>query len=360
MQIAKKFKQLFCILIAGSLVLLGACGSPEPSKERTNSYINPVFAPVFADPCIIRGDDGFFYAYATEDFGCYNEQDKIACIPIIKSQDLVKWEYVGDVFPEKPDWGMTTAGAWAPDIVKIGDKYNLYYSLSIWNDPNPAICVATADHPAGPWEDQGKIFDSLSVGVNNSIDSFTFEYEGGVYMIWGSFRGLYMIELTSDGLAVKDIASKALIGGTEDSSSFEAPYMIEREGYYYLFLSLGHCCLGIDSTYYVNVVRSKSPFGPWVDREGRTILNKQTLGELVVKGGIDVTGPGHNSVIRDDDGEYWMVYHGYEVKYTLGTYGSSPRRSLFIDKLLWDDDGFPYINEKVPSYQTIEAPKIKR
>ena len=266
------------------------------------------------------------------------------------------------MFPEdKPTWGSLSAGVWAPDIVKIGNTYNLYYSLSVWDDPNPGIGVATASHPAGPWTDRGMVLTSENSNVRNSIDSFTFEYGGKVYMIWGSFHGLYLAELTPDGLSVKGNASdRVLLGGTEGSSSFEGAYMIEREGTYYLFLSLGHCCLGIDSTYYVNVVRSDSPFGPWVDREGRTILDKQTLGELVVKGGADVTGPGHNAVVKDDDGEYWIVYHGYEVKYALGAYGSSPRRSLFIDKLLWDEDGFPYVEGKVPSYRKIDVPKINR
>ncbi len=350
-------KRFLTVTLAAAMALmLAGCNSPQGA-----TYTNPVFDPVFADPCIIRGDDGYFYAYATEDYGCFGEEDRVACIPIIRSPDMVQWEYVGDVFSEenKPNWGELTAGAWAPDIIKIGDKYNLYYSLSVWNDKNPGIGVAVADHPAGPWTDKGMVLNTATSGVKNSIDSFTFEYEGGVYMIWGSFYGIYMVELTSDGLQVKDMAKKTLIGGTEGSCAFEGSYMIERDGTYYLFLSLGHCCQGIDSTYYVNVVKSSSPFGPWVDRAGRTLLDKKTLGELVVKGGTEVTGPGHNAVIKDDAGDYWIVYHGYEVKYTLGYYGSSPRRSLFVDKLLWDDDGFPYVDGNAASYTKIDAPVIR-
>ncbi|MCK7488058.1 MAG: hypothetical protein MZU97_23140 [Bacillus subtilis] len=55
--------------------------------------------------------------------------------------------------------------------------------------------------------DHGKLFDSNSIGVNNSIDSTVFVVDDRVYMIWGSFRGLYGVELTADGLALKDGAN---------------------------------------------------------------------------------------------------------------------------------------------------------
>ena len=44
--------------------------------------------------------------------------------------------------------------------MQIGDKLLLYYSLSVWDDPNPGIGVASADHPEGPWTDHGKLFTS--------------------------------------------------------------------------------------------------------------------------------------------------------------------------------------------------------
>ena len=356
----KLFKQA-CLLTA-LLTTTAFCACAPSDGENPAEYANPVFSPVFADPCIIRGDDGTFYAYATEDYGNFGGEDRIGYLPILKSDDLVGWEYVGDVFSAetKPEWGHAKSGTWAPDIVKIGDVYNLYYSLSIWNDGNPGIGVCTSASPAGPWQDRGMILSSETSGVRNSIDSFTFLYEDSVYMVWGSFHGLYMIELASDGLSVKEQAEPVLVGGMADSSDFEAAYMIEKDGYYYLFLSLGHCCQGIQSSYYVNVVRSRSPLGPWEDRKGNRLLSRGTVGELVVKGSEDVMGPGHNCAIRDDNGDWWLVYHGYETKYVLGNYGSSPRRSLFIDKLLWDEDGFPHLDGYRASYSQTSAPYIAK
>ncbi len=365
----KKIKVLL-IMFNLSIILLGC----ETESERTNDtttvttedeqgpkmYRNPVYEPVMADPGIIRGDDQYFYAYGTEDYGEWGGEARVSYIPILRSLDLVEWEYVDDAFTKdtKPDWGKYNSGLWAPDIIKIGDTYNLYYSYSVWDDDNPGIGVATASHPAGPFEDQGMVLNTETTGVYNSIDQFVYVYEEKVYMMWGSFYGIYVTELTADGLRVKDNNSKELVGGFERSSAFEAPYIIEHNDFFYLFISLGHCCLALDSTYYVNVLRSESPLGPFIDSEGKQLLNQETLGELVVKSNAGIAGPGHNSVIKDDAGDFWMVYHGYNTDYILGSYGSSPRRSLIIDKLIWTEDGWPYIEGYGASYTEKEAPYI--
>ena len=48
-----------------------------------------------------------------------------------------------------------------------------------------------------------KLFTSLEIGVNNSIDAMVYQEDGRVYMLWGSFRGNYIVELTEDGLGLK-------------------------------------------------------------------------------------------------------------------------------------------------------------
>lgn len=89
-----------------------------------DTYTNPVINTSLPDPSVIRADDGYFYLYATED---------IRNLPIYRSRDLVDWQFVGTAFtPEtRPQWNKD-GGIWAPDINKIGDKYVLYYSKSVW------------------------------------------------------------------------------------------------------------------------------------------------------------------------------------------------------------------------------------
>lgn len=169
----------------------------EPSK----TYKNPVVNYSLPDPTVIEAEDGYFYLYATED---------IRNLPIHRSKDLVNWESVGTAFTTETRPTFEPKGnLWAPDINKIGDKYVLYYSMSRWGGEwTCGIGVATADCPAGPFKDHGMMFRSNEIGVQNSIDPFYIEDNGRKYLFWGSFRGIYGVELKEDGLAVKLGAEK--------------------------------------------------------------------------------------------------------------------------------------------------------
>lgn len=333
-----------------------------------NFYNNPVWEPILADPTIIR-HEGTYYAYGTQDDGVWGNEYGLKYIPIIQSDDLVTWSYIGSVFTgvTRPSWGTLNAGLWAPDIVKVGDKFLLYYSLSAWGDPNPGIGVASADHPAGPWTDNGKLFNSSEIGVNNSIDPNVFYGEDGkLYLVWGSFRGIYGLELTDNGLSIQGglesgVQNKIHIAGTPTSSAFstttyEGAYVTYRNGYYYMFLSTGSCCNGLNSTYNVRVGRSTSPLGEYVDHLGRT-MKQASVGFQVVTKSTYFVGVGHNAITTDDAGDDWIIYHGFDISQP-SYIGNSNRRSLFIDRLLWNDEGWPYVKDLMTSDGTEIKPVI--
>ena len=166
------------------------------AQGPVKNYQNPVVNYSLPDPSVIKGEDGYYYLYATED---------IRNLPIHRSKDLVEWEYVGTAFTKgtRPDFE-PKGGLWAPDINQIGDKYVLYYSMSVWGGEwTCGIGCATADKPEGPFTDHGKMFRSNEINVQNSIDPFYIEDGGKKYLFWGSFRGIYGIELSDDGLSIK-------------------------------------------------------------------------------------------------------------------------------------------------------------
>ena len=369
---------LLCFVVTGCTVVSSSL-SEEPSSslsEGSNSssevivplmYTNPVWEPILADPSIIR-HEGTFYAYGTQDYGEWGEDVYgVRYTPILQSDDLIHWTYAGQVFTagKRPLWGTFNAGLWAPDIVKIGETFLLYYSLSTWGDPDPGIGVATASHPLGPWTDQGKVLRSLEIGVNNSIDPAVFVSDDRVYMIWGSFRGLYGVELTADGLAVLDGAqassTKTLIAGFDTSTSwngttYEAPFIYRKDQYFYMFVSSGSCCNGHSSSYNVRVARSTSPLGPYTDSNGLSMLGSYR-GHQVIVPSFYFGGPGHNSIIEDDEGQAWMIYHAFDTSEPPNL-GNSPRRSLMIDKLIWDENGWPSVAYLMPSRNAQPGPII--
>ncbi len=337
--------------------------TPTPQPEIVY-YTNPVFEPVFADPTAFRDDDGTYYAYGTGDYSEWDGEKRSALIPILSSPDLVHWTYEGDVFnaSNRPTWKPLSYGLWAPHIIKIGDMYNLYYSFAGWADNiNSAIGVAVAPSPVGPWIDRGCVISTQETGIQQAIDPFVFEYEGGVYMVCGSYYGMYYIELTSDGLRVKDGANAVQIGGKKDFSTYEGAWLTQRGDYWYLFTSHGNCCEGLDTNYYVQVARSKSPFGPFVGKDGKDMLDMTGknlgLGTNVIKNSANFVGCGHNAVVTDDNGDFWIIYHAYDMTKPGKIDGGVNRRALCIDKLYWDDD-WPHTLNNEAAYNETEAPYI--
>ncbi len=240
-------------------------------------------------------------------------------------------------------------GIWAPDIQRIGNKYVLYYSKSRWGGEwECGIGVATADSPAGPFTDHGKLFISNEIGVQNSIDPFYIEDNGKKYLFWGSFRGIYGIELTDNGLALRPGAPPRQIAGTMT----EATNIIKHEGYFYLVGSAGSCCEGERSTYRVVVARSKDLFGPYVDKEGKTAMENGF--SLVMQRSQDVIGPGHNAnFVTDDAGNHWMLYHGFDAK------APENGRLVYLDRITWDNEGWPRTATGQPSVSAA-APTINK
>lgn len=317
-------------ILAASLLL-----SASVCTFAGDTYTNPVINTSLPDPTVIRADDGYFYLYATED---------IRNLPIYRSRDLTDWQFVGTAFTDdtRPQWNKK-GNMWAPDINKIGDKYVLYYSKSEWGGEwTCGIGAATADRPEGPFTDHGPLFISSEIGVRNSIDQFYIEDNGHKYLFWGSFHGIYGIELSDDGLSVKPGAVKKQVSGT----FMEGTYIHKRGKYYYLFGSAGTCCEGARSTYRVTYGRSENLFGPYVDKKGQRLFDNHY--EVMLHGDDTFVGTGHNAeFVTDDLGQDWILYHGYKKA------EADDGRVVFLSRVDWKD-GWPEVAGSVPEKENVK------
>ena len=307
------------------------------------TYTNPVitFSSV-ADPTVIRTEEGF-YLYAT--------QTNSYWIPIYFSKDLVNWEFKRSAFRNatkpKPDVLPGGGAFWAPEIRYINGKYVLYFSWAKWGDGSISYtAVATSDSPVGDFLNAKPLLITDDFG-SNCIDQFYYEEDGKKYMFVGSFNGIYVTELTDDGLSVKRGADgKPVLKKQVCGRAFEGTNIYKKGKYYYLFASINNCCPnnGMDSKYKVVVGRSENLLGPYVDRKGKDMLDNSW--ELVLEGdGETFFGPGHNSIIIPDDaGTDWMIYHSY-VKEN----GAVGGRLGMLDRIVWSADGWPTIKKCVPS-----------
>ncbi len=255
------------------------------------------------------------------------------------SRDLSDFSFTGSVFAETPAWVVERFGAldslWAPDVSHFGGAYHLYYSASTFGRNRSCIGHATKldlDDQDEPWLDRGPVICSNvdSVGDDfNAIDpNVVVDTAGAAWLSFGSFwGGLKLIPLTATGeragSALHDIARGP-------GTAVEAPYIVYRAPYYYLFASFDACCRGVDSTYRVVVGRSTSVVGPYVDRTGLPML--QAGGTPVVSGSSRFRGPGHNAVLSTL-GRTFNVYHAYDA-------ANAGIPTLRVSELLWRD-GWP-------------------
>ena len=312
-----------------------------------NKYTNPVFDQNTPDPSVVQAPDGAFYAYGTGG----------TCR---KSYDLVNWEDMG-IALQRPTWNDSVRtekegkvhpmrfSLWALDVSRVGKKYLVHYASAYWgNETRTGLGVAEGTSPT-EFTDCGKMFCSTEIGVQNSIDPCYVKDKGKKYLIWGSFRRLYMGRLTKDGKRIKNPSHLTQVAGT----AFEGAMVYKRKGYYYLFASVGTCCEGAKSTYHTVVGRSKKLAGPYVDRQGGRMLDNHY--ETVIKGNDRWKGPGHNSeIITDKEGDTWLLYHAYDAL------DPEKGRVMLLDKLLWDEEGWPYVEGGTPSTTPQDAPVLSK
>src|SRR5690348_16878945 len=306
-----------------------------------NLLLNPVsqsFADTFADPTVIRGQDGFWYAYATSD-PLRSGEGSAHHIPISRSSDLTHWAYVGDAFPE-------TSGEnyWAPDVRYMDGRYVMYYAVfSPANDY--AIGAATASSPAGPWTRQpapvvaprpgggGGFLSTIDPAELTAADGSRWLYFGSYY------GGISVVPLAADGLSATGAPTMVAI-----DNKYEGSYEVRHDGFYYLFASSANCCAGPATGYSVSVGRSRSPLGPFVDAHGVSLMASQTGGTPVItQNGNRWIGTGHNGMVTDLSGQDYLVYHAIDRNepYLDAPYGIN-RRPMLIDRLDWID-GWPVV-----------------
>ena len=316
------------------------------SLQAQQKYTNPVFDQDTPDPTVVQAPDGTFYAYGTGG----------TCR---KSTDLVHWTDEG-VALERPTWNDSVRtdkngkqhpmrfSLWALDVSRVKkDRYLVYYASAFWgNETRTGLGVAEGTSPTH-FTDCGRMFRSTEIGVQNSIDPCYVEEGRRKYLVWGSFSGLYMGQLSKDGKQLKHPNELTQLAG----KAFEGAMIFKRGGYYYLFASVGTCCEGERSTYRTVVGRSRRLAGPYVDRQGGRMLDNHY--ETVIKGNDRWRGPGHNSeIITDKKGQTWLLYHAFDAQ------DPSKGRVLLLDRLLWDQDGWPSVAGGTPSTTPQDAPAL--
>src|SRR5688572_25491827 len=295
------------------------------------------------DPSVIRDSDGTFYVFGSH-------------LAAARSTDLMNWQYIANgLDATNPLWSTIPLegnqwtgipGSWAADVIKLKDgKYHFYYSFcgippaGQCTGPRSYLGTAVSDRIDGPYLDQGILLRSgmnaaeIAAGYGpagvtsydarimpNTIDPDVFhDAKGKLWMVYGSYSGgIFILEMDENTGMPKPGQGygKHLAGG--DHAQIEGPYMLysPESRYYYLFMSFGG--LAANDGYNIRVARSRNPTGPFLDAEGRDMVNARGDQANIAPFGVKLMGgfnfaselgdeeeargylsPGHNSAYYD-------------------------------------------------------------
>ncbi len=314
----------------------------RPDRAEMRKLMDKSISPqayFIHDPVMIKHSE-HYYVFSTNDG-----------IKISRSTDMKIFERIGRVFDQLPTWmpehirGINSL--WAPDISYRDGLYYLYYSASSFGSRNSLIGLTVnstldSSDPNYKWQDKGIIWESSDSKDYNAIDPafITDPQSGRHYLAFGSFwGGIKLIEVNKDGLAKdKDIEPVSL--AKRPGNALEAPFIIHRHDWYYLFVSFDLCCKGADSTYNIRVGRSKDIAGPYFDKNGTAMLEGGGTLVLAASETDRWKGPGHNAIFQEN-GQDFLIYHAYDANMT---YGPS---ALHIRQLNWDDENWPQTGNEI-------------
>lgn len=242
------------------------------------------------------------------------------------------WRREAPVLAARPGWWDEAVPAhkgldvWAPKAFSHAGRFWLLYSISTFGKNRSAIGLASCSGPdANDWRDEGLVVQSRPEDDFNAIDpDFMRDRDGRLWLAYGSFwKGIRLTEL--DSRSLRPLGEPRFIASRKPG--IEAPTLLRRGEWVYLFVSHDLCCRGVDSTYNIRMGRSREVTGPYLDRDGRPLL--EGGGTLVEGGGARWKGPGHQDVVGD-----FIVRHAYDAE-------DSGRPHLRLGRLSWSDDGWP-------------------
>jgi beta-xylosidase len=316
-----------------ALLLAATAAAAAPAEP---SFV-PVFRKNFPDPHIVE-HRGEFIAYAT---------NAGINLPMLASRDLVHWTEITrpdgqrlDGMPELSRWAKE-GSTWAPEVMKVGGKWLLYYTAAHGKRPVQCLGVAVADNPRGPFRD-GKAEPLVcQFDLGGTIDANPFrDSDGKLYLYYksdgnrvGRKTVIWGQKLADDGLSV--IGAPAHL--VEDDRKWEwklveAPTMVRSPAGHQLFFSAAF--FGWDpkerlSRYATGYATCAGPLGPCADAPENPILHSFSDRQAGC-----LSGPGHTSIFAAQ-GRHFVAFHAWAA--TRDCRKAQDERHLYVAPLFWKD-----------------------
>jgi beta-xylosidase len=313
--------------------------------RSARTQVEPVYAGYFADPFVWKAGNRYYAVGTGEEEASGRTARMQKVFPLLTSNDLCQWEYVGRAL-ERPDESLGM-NFWAPAVAVFNDRFYLYYSVG-HGDKGHQLRVATAGRPEGLYKDlEQPLIDPAKCSF--AIDPHPFQDNDGTWYLFfardfldeegGARAGTALVgarmksmtELADEPQIIlrarhdwqRFEKDRLMYGRRWDWHTLEGPCVWKHGGNYYCFYSGGRW---ENETYGVDYGVASAVMGPYLDagnERGPRVL-KTAARRLI--------GPGHNTIVRgpDDDTDF-IVYHAWDRGMT--------KRQMFISELRWTEEG---------------------
>lgn len=319
-----------------------------------------IFIKDRADPYVTKGSDGWYYFTAS--YPMYGENDPEGYDRIIlrRSESI---EGLADA-EEKVIWHEKESDTafrfiWAPEIHEIGGNWYVLFAASgksdnVWDIDCHIIKCSGNDPYNAPWVDIGK-FESCDEDTFSfrgfSLDMTHFECGGKHYLAWaqnGGNSNVYLSTIDPEKPWKTTLPAILLTKPEYDWERVripvnEGPAAMIHNGKIYLAFSASatgpEYCIGL---MYADVDSDLMNPESWTKLDKPLLTSADLIGEY---------GPGHNSFVKDENGDWVFVYHSRDEVCFSGKCGYSdgdslydPCRSARIRNVKWDENGLPILN----------------
>jgi GH43 family beta-xylosidase len=324
-------------------------------RSVTDNYYEP-FIEERADPFITSGGK---YYYFTASYPAYGNVNKGYDRIILRRSETVAGLASAE---EKVIWkahesGIMSKHIWAPEMHYIGDSWYIFFAAgssdNVWAI-RPYVLKCDGDPYTGKWTECGQM--QASAGDSESFAGFSldmtyFENNGKSYVIWAEIKGdssLFMAEV--DPAEPWKLTSKPILLTKPEynwekvnNRVNEGPAVLMTENKVHVFFSAS----GTGSEYCVGRLEADKA-SDLMDVKSWKKLDHPVFSTADLNG---ATGPGHNSFIKDENGDLLIVFHARPASHdsqACGTYSKDPLydpcRHTRIKRVIFDGNGAPVIN----------------
>ncbi len=338
-------KQIKFVLISFCFIMLTA----SSAAHGQTTFTNPI--AVGQDPCVVLDGGRYLWIQSDNEIITLHVSDTLTDL----GREHVIWT--------SPESGPYSAEIWAPELLKLNNRWYIYFGASNGENINHRtyVLVSKTSDPLGDYTLHGPLYtgDHFDTKQENlwAIDMTILKHEGRLYGIWSGWttvdsdvQNLYIAPMSSP---TETSGNRVLISESDDylwerteeslrsRGLNEGPQLLRHNGRTFVVYS---CAASWLPTYKLGLLElvGTNPLDPKSWKKSPQPIFESTEATF---------GVGHGSFTTSPDGTRW--WHAYHVKDSVEP---GWKRSIFVQPMNFKEDGTPDLGTPVKAGEPLVFP----